>query len=72
MTSADRLVLYVEPDDFPLKGALVEVGIAIGAGVPIFVVAPSVEIDASFRPLGSWINNPLVRRVETVEGAFRE
>jgi hypothetical protein len=35
--SADRLILYCESEDF-LKGALVEVGAALGAGVPVYVV----------------------------------
>ena len=68
---AERLILYVEPDDFPLKGALVEVGLALGAGVKIFVVAPGVVIEPrSYRPIGSWINHPLVRVVSSVELAL--
>lgn len=50
-----RLVLYVEPDDFPLKGALVEVGIALGCGKPVYVVAPRIQIGADYRPIGSWL-----------------
>ena len=58
--SATRLVLYAEPDDFPLKGALVEVGIALGSAVPVYVVAPGVVIEPSYRPIGSWLAHPLV------------
>lgn len=59
--SAAGLVLYVESGDFPLKGALVEVGMAIAAGVPVVVVAPGVSIEPkSCRPIGSWMRHPLV------------
>lgn len=61
IASADRLVLYVEADDFPLKGAFIEVGIALGMGKPIVLVAPEIEFSApSYRPIGSWIKHPLV------------
>lgn len=58
--SATRFVLYVEHDDFPLKGALVEVGVALAASVPVYVVAPGVTIGADYRPIGSWLAHPLV------------
>ncbi|MBK3780429.1 hypothetical protein G3A43_09340 [Paraburkholderia aspalathi] len=68
---AERLVLYVEGTDFPLKGGLVEVGIALSAGVKVFVVAPGVEIEArSCRPVGSWIHHPLVRVVPDMAAAL--
>lgn len=56
--SADRLVLYVGQDDFPPKGALVEVGMALAVRIPVFLVLQS-EVKASLeypslRPLGSW------------------
>lgn len=67
---ADRVVLYAEAGDFPLKGALVEVGMAIGMQKPVFVVIPGVVLDArSLRPLGSWAAHPCVRAVENVRGA---
>jgi hypothetical protein len=57
--SSTALLLYVEPDDFPLKGALVEVGMAIAMGKPVLVFHPGVEIDqVTYRPLGSWIKHP--------------
>ncbi|KWA84116.1 hypothetical protein WL29_22385 [Burkholderia ubonensis] len=69
---AERLILYVEPDDFPLKGALVEVGIALAAGVKVFVVAPGVVIESrSRRPLGSWIDHPLVKLVPNMAVALQ-
>ena len=61
VTSASALIFYAEPDDFPLKGALVEVGMALAAGVPVRVVCPGVELQPrSLRPLGSWAMHPLV------------
>lgn len=71
VVSAERLVLYVEPDDFPLKGAFVEIGMALAANVPIVIVAPGVEIkDRNCRPFGSWIKHPSVRFAETVAQAL--
>lgn len=68
---SERLILYVEPADFPLKGALVEVGIAIAHLIPIRVVAPGVEIlPISFRPIGSWVCHPLVTLCDNVEDAL--
>jgi hypothetical protein len=65
--SADRLVLYAETDDFPLKGALIEVGMAIAMGKPVFLVLPEVTLDPrNFRPLGSWAAHPSVTRVDSV------
>lgn len=69
--SSERLILYVEPDDFPLKGALVEVGIAIAHWIPIRVVAPHVTLDpVSYRPIGSWVRHPLVKFETTIERAL--
>ncbi len=69
--NAERLILYVEQIDFPLKGALVEVGMALAAGVKVFVVAPHVELEPkSCRPIGSWMNHPLVRHVATMDEAL--
>lgn len=68
---SELLILYVEPDDFPLKGALIEVGMAIAHRIPIRVVAPGVVLDpASFRPLGSWVRHPLVTFRDTMEEAL--
>ncbi len=59
--ASTRLVLYVEPGDFPLKGALVEVGMALGMGKPVRVIGPGLALEPrSMRPLGSWAAHPLV------------
>jgi hypothetical protein len=73
VTSAERLILYVEPSDFPLKGALVEVGMAIAAGVPVTCVLPGVTLEErSCRPVGSWMRHPLVSVADTIEDACRK
>ena len=70
--SAAGLVLYAEPIDFPLKGALIEAGMALGRGLKVFTVLPGVVLETpSLRPIGSWVRHPHVRRVGTVEIAFR-
>jgi hypothetical protein len=71
VTTAERVIVYAEPDDFPLKGTLVEVGMALAVGTPIYLVLPGVEIEAdTFRPIGSWINHPLVKVVTSMSEAL--
>jgi hypothetical protein len=70
--SSRGLVIYAEPEDFPLKGAYIEAGIAIGAGLPVAVVLPGVQLEArSDRPMGSWIRHPAVTLCATLEEARR-
>ena len=64
------LVFYAEADDFPLKGALVEVGIAMALRIPIRVVTPGVCLDKNCRPVGSWMRHKSVQVFSTVEEAF--
>lgn len=71
IANADRLVLYAETDDFPLKGALIEAGIAMGMGKPVTVCLPNIGIEArSCRPIGSWINHPSVVRNDDIRAAL--
>lgn len=63
--NARKLVLYVEPGDLPLKGAFVEVGMALAYGVPVDVVAPGVDRAA----LGSWTYHEAVEFRATVADA---
>lgn len=57
------LVLYLRPGDFPLKGALIEVGMALAMGKPVHVAMRGVEVEPrSMRPIGSWLHHPLVTR----------
>lgn len=66
------LVVYAESRDFPLKGALVEVGIALGQGIPVIVCLPEVQLEErSCRPIGSWIQHPLVKRIDNIDDAIR-
>lgn len=68
---ADCLLLYIHPDDFPLKGALIEVGIALGRGKRILIVNDGVTLEArSLRPLGSWAMHPLVTFHDTMRHAL--
>jgi hypothetical protein len=71
VTLARWLVLYIEPDDFPLKGALVEAGIALGHGREVIVVAPRVELEpVSYRPIGGWCRHPSVRFAGSIGDAL--
>ena len=72
ISSADRLVLYVEESDFPLKGALVEVGMALGMGKEVWIVSPGVELEPrSLRPIGSWAKHPRVHFCTDMHDALR-
>ena len=71
IAQAERLVLYIEADDLPLRGALVEIGIALANNVPISIVAPGVAFDpVTFKPLGNWVKHPLVSFVQDVQTAL--
>lgn len=68
---ADKVVLYAESDDFPLKGAFIEVGMAIGMGKPVIVCLPGLTLEGrSSRPIGSWISHPLVTRIDDLRTAL--
>jgi hypothetical protein len=68
---SQALVLYAETGDFPLKGALIEAGMALGFGIPVHIVLPGVVLaERSKRPIGSWIEHPLVRRFDFVVDAI--
>jgi hypothetical protein len=70
------LILFAERDDFPLKGALIEVGMAIGMQKPVAVCLggkPFLE-PRSLRPVGSWLHHPRVKLFhtdETLKDAYR-
>jgi hypothetical protein len=69
--SCDRIVMYVEQDDFPLKGTLIEAGMALALGKPVYIVAPNLVLEeTTFRPLGSWANHPLVKFIDKLESAI--
>lgn len=69
--ASDGLILYAERDDFPLKGALIEVGMALGMRKPVAVVLagePFLEL-RSLRPVGSWLHHGLCNVFGSVEEA---
>lgn len=69
--SCTALVLYARKEDFPLKGAFVEVGAALVLGKPVYVVLPHVVLEPrTFRPVGSWMNHPNVTQCEHLADAF--
>lgn len=71
VTGAAALILYAEPSDFPLKGAYIEVGMALAAGVPVYAVLPGVKLEPrSMRPVGSWLMHPLVEVSDSVDTAL--
>jgi hypothetical protein len=53
-TAADFLILYCEPDDFPLKGALIEVGAALASGVPVLVVGECASLKTALNQHPLW------------------
>lgn len=67
----DRLLLYVEPNDFPLKGALIEVGMALAFDKRVYVYSPGVKFDErTFRPIGSWVMHNRVRLIDDLHDAI--
>lgn len=71
IAAARKLVLFATADDFPLKGALVEAGIALGMGKPVLVCLPGVRLEArSMRPIGSWIEHRSVMRCDVLREAL--
>lgn len=60
---SEGLILFAKQADFPLKGALIEVGMAIGMRKPVAVClsGPPFLEARSLRPVGSWLQHPRVR-----------
>lgn len=71
---ADGLMLYAQAEDFPLKGALVEVGMALARGKPVAVVlGRGLQLEPrSRRPLGSWAEHPLCSLHGTLDDAYQQ
>lgn len=68
---SDALLMYAEAGDFPFRGALVEVGVALGAGIPVHVALAGVALAGpSLRPLGAWAHHPLVTLHEGLGSAL--
>lgn len=69
--ASDGLILYAERGDFPLKGALIEVGMALGMSKPVAVVlaGPPFLEARSLRPVGSWLHHGRCNLFETLGDA---
>ena len=63
-------ILYAKKEDFPLKGALVEIGMALAHYKPVIVVLPFEPEGRTLRPVGSWIKHPCVAVVKCIQDAF--
>lgn len=66
------LVFYAHGvQDFPFKGALVEVGMALAMDKPVFVCINDVMLDGrTLRPLGSWALDRRVTMCGTLDEAI--
>lgn len=62
---ASVLILYADEGDKVLRGALVELGAALAAGVPVFYVGPD-EV------LGNVLKHPGITRFGSLQFAVRE
>lgn len=69
---SDGLILYAEPCDFPLKGALIEVGLALAMEKPVAVVLGGGLLlePRSLRPMGSWVAHPRCRVFNDLDEAW--
>lgn len=65
------LVLYAEASDFPLKGALVEAGMALGMNKRVVVCLPDVALNPWLRPIGSWLKHPNVAFIPDINEAVK-
>lgn len=71
IAAASVLVLYAEREDFPLKGAYVETGLALARGIPVLCAFPGVVLDPrSARPVGSWLHHPSCQIFITLDAAM--
>ncbi len=62
ISACDAVILFALSGDFPLKGAFIEVGMALMAGKPVAVVLPDVDLQGrTHKPVGSWIAHPQCR-----------
>jgi len=71
VSQACGVILWAEQGDFPLKGAFVEVGIALGQGKRVAVCTRMQVRGPRFQPFGSWLAHPSVRLCSEFEAARR-
>ena len=68
--SSDGLILYAEKTDFPLKGAFIEAGMALGMRKPVAVVMGGPKfISRDLDPIGSWIFHGRCEPFSTLDAA---
>lgn len=68
--SSHGVLLYAADGDLPLKGALVEVGMALGMGKRVAVVLDGIALEeTTLRPMGSWLQHRSVSTWDTVREA---
>jgi hypothetical protein len=72
ITHSQALVFYAQGlEDFPFKGALVEVGMALALNKPVFVCINDVQLEGrTLRPLGSWSLADQVTMCKTLDEAI--
>lgn len=71
IAAANKLVLFAEAGDFPLKGAILEAGIALGMGKSVVVCLPGVTLEGrTQRPIGSWLAHRNVIRCDSLRSAM--
>lgn len=63
--SSFALFLYLEFGDSPLKGAFVEVGMALAAGKRVYLLTKNLDDWQFQRIVGSWVHHPLVTRLDS-------
>lgn len=71
------IVIIFDPSEWPNQRCFLEIGMAIGQGIPIFVFCPFIEEfkDRMTMALGSWVLHPEVLvsdHLETVLNACRD
>jgi hypothetical protein len=65
------LIFYAERGDDPWKGALVEVGVALALGKPVYVVLHGIVPEGrTLRPIGSWLLDRNVKVWEELDDAL--
>lgn len=62
--SADAVMVYSEENE-PLRGALVEAGVALACGIPVYVIGDSISY-------GTWQYHTGVTRVKSLSDFFGE
>lgn len=59
----DRVIVFFKKEDLPVKGVLVEVGMAIAFNKPVYIFSPDIALggEEGRDLIGSWMEHPLVK-----------